>query len=176
VWLPDRERLVEVRLHDRGQDAETRWAEDCGPAPGAPGTRYVRLGSIPFLHAKPTYGDVIAAAPGEDGLLAWDRSGLPHERIREALIEDGGRWAMILDCEPDDPDADPALVVRVLRGLGEAADIAVEARSAPRRGQPGRLYLAVPSPLGVGNVLAFLEGRQLPLSFTLVHPRDPDEE
>lgn len=172
MWRPDPARLLQVRLHDLGEDAETPWAEDCGPAPGAPGARYVRLAGIPFLHARPTYGDVIAVEPGEGGTLSWDRRGIPVERIGELLIEDGGRWAMVLDCEPLDPDASPELVLRVLRALAEGADIALEARSAPRRGRPGRLYLAVPSTLGVGHVLAFLEGRQLPLSFTLVHPRD----
>ena len=59
MWLPDRAKLIKVRLHANGEDAETPWAEDCGPAPGPVGAHYARLGNVPFLHAKPTYGDVV---------------------------------------------------------------------------------------------------------------------
>ena len=87
---------IKVLLHNEGQDQETPWAEDLGPSPVAPGARRVRLVNIPFLNAKPTYGDVIVAIPNADGVLAWDRGGVAWEHIDQRIEEDGGRWVMII--------------------------------------------------------------------------------
>lgn len=51
MWLPDKTNLVKVRLHEQGEDVETVWAEDLGASEGSPGSRLVRLGNVPFLHA-----------------------------------------------------------------------------------------------------------------------------
>ena len=59
MWLPDSSKLVKVRLHNQGEDVETLWAEGLGPAGEGLPARRVRLGNVPFLHAKPTYEDVI---------------------------------------------------------------------------------------------------------------------
>src|SRR6476469_1778392 len=98
------EQLVKVVLHNRGADIETPWAEDLGPADG--GGRRVRLDNVPFLHAKPTFGDVIVAREDAryDGQLAWDRDGVPWPRIGERIELDGGRYAMIVDYLADEID------------------------------------------------------------------------
>ncbi len=175
MWIPDRAKLVKIRLHSRGLDPETPWAEDCGPAPTPPGARYVRLGNVPFLHAKPTYGDVIAVSPDEDGALSWDDEGLPYDAICERLVEDGGRWVMILDYELLEPGGDAQRAFAALDAAGADADIAVEGCFGPRPGNPGRAYLAVPAELGVGDVLVLLKRRALPLSLTLVHPTEGED-
>lgn len=175
MWRPDRTRLVKVLLHAQGEDVETSWGEDCGPAPAPPGARFVRLGNVPFLHAKPTYGDVLAACPDEDGLLCWDRAGVPWERIGERLVEDDGRWAMILDYELLDPAGDPHAAFDALDAAGERRDIAVEGCFGARPGRPGRAYLAIPSDQTVDEVLAYLHEQKLPLAFSLVHPVEEED-
>jgi hypothetical protein len=74
-----RESPLKVCLTNRGKDTETPWADDLGPAPSPPaprGSRLVRLVNVPFLHAKPTWGDIIVVVP-TDGPPVWDRDGLP---------------------------------------------------------------------------------------------------
>ena len=91
VWVPDKNKLVKVCLHSRGEDVETPWAEDLGEAPGRPGARLVRVGNVPFFHAKPTYGDVLVVEYDPTyNKLTWDSGGLPYERILERIAEDGG--------------------------------------------------------------------------------------
>lgn len=158
MWLPDRARLIKVRLCSNGEDVETPWAEDGGPAPSPAGAHYVRLGNVPFLHARPTYADVIVGVPDEDGMLTWDSGGLPYERIGERIIEDSGRWVMILDYRVlDDGDAQEAF--NALDVAGEKSDIAVEGCYGPKGDRPGRPYLAVPPQLTVETVLAYLDGQ-----------------
>src|SRR5205085_12393659 len=57
-------KTIKVCLTNRGEDSETPWAHDLGAAPGG---RKVRLVNVPFLHAKPTWGDVIVVAPNSEG-------------------------------------------------------------------------------------------------------------
>ncbi len=148
VWLPDESRLVKVRLQSNGEDVEMAWAEDCGSAPGHEDGRHVRLGNVPFLHAKPTYGDLILATPDpNDGMLMWDDGKLQYERIGEKIIEDGGRWAMILDYELLDPTGDAQEAFSALDCAGEKYNVAVEGFYGPRDDRPGRAYLAVPQEL-----------------------------
>lgn len=155
---------------------ETSWAEDCGPAPGRAGARYVRLGNVPFLRAKPTYGDVIVVSPDQDRMLSWDSEGVPYEQIGDRIIEDGERWAMILEFELLDPDGDAQEAFSALDIAAEKQDIAVEGAFGPKRGRPGRAYLAVPTKLDVEPVLTFLEDQDLPMSLRLVHPREGEDE
>lgn len=62
------------------------------------GARRVRIGNVPFLHAKP-YEDVIVVEPDpDDGMLTWDSHGV-SVRLGTRIEEDGGRWAMIVDYE-----------------------------------------------------------------------------
>ena len=98
VWVPDKNKPVKVCLHSRGEDVETPWAEDLGKAPGRPSARLVRLGNVPFRHAKPTYGDVLVVEyDATYNKLTWDSGGLPYERILERIAEDGGRYAVVID-------------------------------------------------------------------------------
>jgi hypothetical protein len=177
MWRPDRTKLVKIRLHTRGERAESAWAEDCGPAPAPPGARFVRLASIPFVHAKPTYGDVVVAAP-ERGheVLGWDSEGRSYAGVVEALIEDAGRWTMVLGYDLEGPAVDADAAVAALERACEGADIAVESCFGPFEGEPGRAYLAVPGDLEVEEVLAFLAGQGLPLRLTLVHPRERESD
>jgi hypothetical protein len=176
MWRPDRSKLVKIRLHTCGEESETAWGEDCGPAPAPPGARFVRLATIPFIHAKPTYGDVVVAAPeGPGGLLAWDTEGGSYREVAEALIEDGGRWTVILDYELASPSVDPDAASAALERACEAGGIAVETCYGPWDGEPGRVYLAVPGELQLDEVLAFLAGEEVPLVLRLVHPRPRTE-
>src|SRR5262245_60063932 len=98
IWLADSSELIKIRLQNRGEDLETAWAEDLGPHGSASQARRVRLGNVPFLHAKPTYGDVIVVEPDpDDGFLSWDRCGVEFENIGSRIEKDDGRWAMIID-------------------------------------------------------------------------------
>jgi hypothetical protein len=175
MWIPDKDKLVKIRLHAEGEDVETPWAEDLGPADGRPGSRLVRLGNIPFLHAKPTYGDVIVVERDDDGRLGWNSGGLPFEEIGQRIAHDGGRWAMILDYALVPGAKDTKAAFRALDDVAHEADIAVEGCYEPRDGSPGRAYLAPPREMDVDAALAILRDADLPLVLTLVHPVDEDE-
>jgi hypothetical protein len=177
MWIPDKSKLVKVRLHNQGEDVETAWAEDLGSVDQDSPRRRVRLGNVPFLHAKPTYGDVIEVRPDEaDGMLDWDREGLAFEHIGRRIHADGGRWAMILDYEAAPPDRDVNAAFKALDIAAEKADIAVEGAFVAKGGHGGRAYLAVPGSKSVSDVLAWLRSSKVALTFTLVHPRDVEDE
>ena len=173
MWLPDESKLLKVRLHSRGEDVETAWAEDLGEVQGQPGARRVRLGNVPFVHSKPTYGDVLIVEPSlPGGMLTWDSFGLPYERIRERIEEDGGRYAVILDYTLESSAQDAQAAFSALDIAGEQANIAVEGCFTPKKERPGRAYLAVPYNLKPTDVMKYLRGKSLPMSLTLVHPVD----
>ena len=174
MWLPDKAKLVKVRLHNQGEDVETVWAEDLGPVDESSPTRRVRLGNVPFLHAKPTYGDVIEVRPDDaDGMLDWDREGLAFEDIGGRIHDDGGRWAMIIDYKATS-GRDLDATFRALDAAGENADIAVEGAFVAKNGASGRAYLAAPGSQTVADVLAWLRSSGVGLAFTLVHPLDDE--
>ena len=83
-------KAIKVCLTNRGEDQETPWAHDLGPAPGPKGSRKVRLVNVPFLHAKPTWGDVDHRDAGEGCV--------PHVgcrwRRRCRLADRRRRWAL----------------------------------------------------------------------------------
>ena len=159
------EKLVKVLLHNRGEDVETPWAEDLGPADG--GGRRVRLDNVPFLHAKPTFGDVIVAREDAryENHLAWDRDDVAWERIGTRIDHDGGRYAMIVDYVTDDVDRFGELS----EWLGQS-DVVPEGCFGPREGKPGRLYLAVPRARSVGDVMALLAQNGHGFTFEQIHP------
>jgi hypothetical protein len=173
MWTADPAKLVKVLLHDSGEDVETPWAEDEGPASSPPGARRVRLANVPFLHAKPTYGDLIVATPepANNGTLTWDSGALPYERIGERIAEDGGRWTMIVDYVVS-PAIDVQSAFDALEVVSKNADLVLEGLYGPRDERPGRAYLAVPYELGVPAALGRLRASELPLTLTLVHPVD----
>lgn len=157
---------IKIVLTNQGEDVETPWAVDLGPGP-TPGSRRVRLDNVPFLHAKPTYGDVIVVVPDEDGRLTWDAEGVPFERI----AEDGGRYAMIVDYQPRGADA--KAVWKELVARAEAKGCVPEGCFGPRDGEPGRMYLAVPKELEPDEVMDWL-GELDSVDLTLIHPSDED--
>jgi hypothetical protein len=162
-------KTIKVCLTNRGEDSETPWAEDLGPAPGRSGSRKVRLVNVPFLHAKPTWGDVIAVAPVEDGLPTWDRDGVAWNHVGAKIVEDGGRWAMIVDYAPHaDTTADVAY--RALAVAAEEVDIVCEGAWGPERGKPGRAYLAVRNAASDRDVMGDLRAAELPCELTQIHP------
>lgn len=164
-------KLVKVRLTNRGEDSETPWAEDLGPADGALGSRTVRLVNVPYLHAKPTWGDVIVVSPDPDDLLTWDRDGVPFHDLATRLAIDGGRHAMIVDYTPRArQDSDAAF--EALHRACEAHDVVCEGGWAPLDGAPGRVYLAAPASLAPRAVMKALAAAN-PCALTCVHPAAP---
>ncbi len=174
VWTPRKDRLVKIRLQQRGEDSETPWAEDLGAVEGRPGAKRVRIGNVPFLHAKPTYEDVIVVEPDpDDGMLMWDGGGLPYEEIGSRIAVDGGRYVLIIDYEIIDAPVNDTF--RRLTLVAELADIVLEGCFGPKPGRPGRAYLAVPNEMSVVDVLGRLEAAAMPVKLTLVHPVEGDE-
>lgn len=175
MWAPDKSKLVRVRLHNQGEDVETVWAEDFGAVEKGSRTRRVRLGNVPLLHAKPTYGDVLEVRPDEaDGMLDWDLEGLSFEHIGRRIHGDDGRWVMIIDYRATPPARDVDATFKALDIAAERADIAVEGAFAEEDRSGGRAYLAVPRSMSLADVLARLHSADLALAFTLVHPVDDD--
>jgi hypothetical protein len=163
-------KAIKVCLTNRGEDVESPWAEDLGPAPGPRGSRRVRLVNVPFLHAKPTWGDVIIVNPAGDGLLTWDRGGVPWKHVGARLAEDGGRWAMIVDYRPRENDGSGKQAYAALSLACAEHDVVCEGAFGPRGGHPGRAYLAVPSALTDVAVMSRLRAAALPCTLTQIHP------
>jgi hypothetical protein len=161
---------IKVCLTNRGKDVETPWATDLGPAPGPSGSRKVRLVNVPFLHAKPTWGDVIIVSPVEDGHLTWDRAGVAFDKIPTRILEDSGRWAMILDYAPH-PDAQNPF--QAIAHACAEHDIVCEGAWGPRDGDPGRAYLAVKADMTDVDVMTRLRAGSLPVELIQIHPSPP---
>jgi hypothetical protein len=154
-----------VFLHDRGQDVESAW---CEPA-GRDGSRTLfRLVNVPFLHAKPTFGDVIVARRDDDysGNWAWNKNGADPGTVIERLHEDGGRYTLIVEYTM----AEEADFDGLCRALKRDHDIVPEGCFGPRGKKPGRLFLAAPGALEPPAVMAALAGAVAGFRFTLVHP------
>lgn len=163
-------KLIKVCLTNQGEDTETPWAHDLGPAPGAAaGARKVKLVNVPFMHAKPTWGDTIVVTPVANTFPTWDRGGVKWNEISSKIVEDGGRWAMILDYRPhDDVAANDA--ISALARVCDVERIVCEGAWAPREAEPGRAYLAVPKDTTVNAVMDRLTSAGLPMHLILVHP------
>jgi hypothetical protein len=161
-------------LANRGEDSETPWAEDLGPAgkPAPRGSRKVRLVNEPVLHAKPTYGDVIVVSPVEDGLPTWDAEGIAWSKIGTRILVDGGRHAMIVDYQPTSPrDANGKSAFTALATACRALDVICEGCFGPRDDKPGRAYLAVPAALLPGAVMRRLRAAAIPAELFQIHPK-----
>ena len=173
MWRPDKARLVKVRLHNQGEDPETPWAEDLGPLEGTASGRLVRIGNVPFLHAKPTYGDVIAVVPDpSDGLLAWDAAGVAFEEIGTRIERDDGRWVAIIDYWPRPPQSELDAVFKALDVAAEKINVAVEGAFVRRDKKSAQAYLAVPRSISLEKILHWLRAEVNWLDFTLAHPLD----
>jgi len=162
------EGFEKVFLHDGGGDVESCWAE---PAGTAAGRRLFRLVNVPFVHAKPTYDDVIVARrdPEFADHWAWDRGGTPFSEVGALIHEDGGRYAAIVDYRMG-PGASFGGLVRWLK---KAHDVVAEGCFGPRGRAPGRVYLAIPVGLDLGDVLASMRAQFGAFRFTRVHPPRP---
>jgi hypothetical protein len=174
--------LIKVCLCDRGQDAETPWAVDLGPATGKvpKGSRRVRLVNVPFFHAKPTWGDTIVVSPVEDGLLTWDAKGVAWSKIATRIDEDGGRYAMIVDYIPRSNDrtgdvAFAALSKACHDGHSDLRDakLVCEGAYGPQDDRAGRVYLAVVDELEPEDAMARLTAAKLPCELVQIHPPPP---
>ncbi|MBA3391297.1 MAG: hypothetical protein H0T89_01575 [Deltaproteobacteria bacterium] len=171
-------KLIKVCLENRGEDSETPWAQDLGPAKsGDKGSRRVRLVNVPFLHAKPTWGDVIVVSPLEDGRLTWDANGVPWSKIGTRIEEDGGRYAMIIDYAPHDPsDGGSAAFKAVYKACEDGntdlqkAPMVCEGAFGPADGRPGRAYLAVKDALEPAEVMKRLRDARPPCDLIQIHP------
>lgn len=161
--------LIKVCLTNQGADTETPWAHDLGPAPGPSGSRKVKLVNVPFMHAKPTWGDTIVVSPVREGFPTWDRGGVPWRQISTRIVDDGGRWAMILDYTPAESVAATDAYTALARAC-DAERLVCEGAWAPRETDPGRVYLAVPKDLGAEVVMERLVAADLPLRLFQIHP------
>jgi len=168
MWMPDRTKLMKIRLHNQGEDAETVWAEDLGVAILHSAARYVRIGNIPILHAKPTYGDVIEVLTNGDGMLEWDRHGVDLREIDTRILEDSGRWVAIIDYWPGRPNSDLQSAFEELVDAGGALDIAIEGVVAKE--SRGCAYLAVPKSMSLADLMTWLQQQRAALRFKLHHP------
>jgi hypothetical protein len=171
-----RDNLIKVCLTNCGEDPETPWAEDLGPAPGPPGSRHVRLANVPFLHAKPTWGDVIVVSPVDDGLLTWDREGVAWEKLGTRIAEDGGRYAMIVDYTPPRGDASGDATYGAVAKASAKLDIICEGAYGPERKRAGRAYLAVPRELKPAAVMEGLHGDVTAGALEQIHPTPPKKK
>jgi hypothetical protein len=162
-------KAIKVCLSNEGDDQETPWAHDLGPTSGPKGSRKVRLVNVPFMHAKPTWGDVIVVSPVEDGFPTWDRGGVPFSKIGTRILEDGGRWAMIVDYQPKRGTGGDAVFDALARACGEL-DMVCEGAWGPEAGSPGRAYLAVMDGTSDTAVMNHLARAELPCTLTQIHP------
>jgi hypothetical protein len=170
---------IKIRLTNDEGDVETPWATDLGPADGAlKGSRRVRLVNVPYMHAKPTWGDVIVVSPDADGWLTWDGAGLEYEEIVEQLVEDGGRFAMIIHYVPHEGTSGleaSAALNRACKGDdgdGDARDVVYEGAIGPHADRPGVAYLAVRYALTPEDVMQRLRAAKPPCSVVQTHPVD----
>lgn len=140
----------------------------------AAGRPLYRLVSVPFLHSKPTWGDVIVAEPDREQQFprAWDRGGIPFHRIAERIYADGGRYAAILDYD----EGRAAQFQEIASWLEEALDVVAEGCFEPRNGGPGRLYMAVPDALAAAALFGRLQRRFGEGGWLWVHPSDDVEQ
>ena len=158
-------KLIKVRLTNEGADSETPWAQDLGRVEGG---RKVKLVNVPFMHAKPTWGDTIVVKEIKGDFPTWDRGGTPWSKISSKILVDGGHWAMIVTYEPH-PDGKDAF-----KALAKACadyEIVCEGAVGPRDGRPGTAYLAVPQSLSDTQVMKALRDEELPCELVQVHPK-----
>ncbi|MDX2091733.1 MAG: hypothetical protein SFX73_27985 [Kofleriaceae bacterium] len=169
---------IKVCLTNKGEDTETPWAHDLGPAPNGSlaGSRLVRLVNVPFMHAKPTWGDAIIVSPaGGDRPLTWDRAGTPWKQISTRIVEDGGRWAMIVDYAPH-KGTDGTKAFAELTAACQGQHVVCEGAWDPRNGEPGRAFFAVPKELSAEKLMDILRAARLPLDLIQIHPEPKKRE
>ncbi len=177
MWTPNPERLVKISMHRDGEDVETPWAEDLGVDPACAGNRLVRIGNVPYLYAKPTYGDVVSVSPSDDGRLEWNSHNKTYDEIVDLLIaKDGGRWVMIVDyAAAVASDASLADLFRQFDLAAESANIVVEGCYSDHEERTGRAYLAVPKTVSGDGAIKYFARAIEQLTLAVVHPVGDDE-
>jgi hypothetical protein len=135
-------------------DRETPWACDLGPAPGPKGSRRVRLVNVPFMHVKPTWGDVVIVSPIA-GVLTWDHK----------IHEDSGRWTMVIEYAPR--GAADECMDALVDACGEI-DVVCENAWEPAGSRSGRAYLAVGSGVSAASVMRQLA--HVPAALAQLYP------
>jgi hypothetical protein len=136
--------VVKVVLHDRGDRVESA---RCQPVGFEEGRALFRVDSVPFLHAKPTYDDVIVARGDDTYAGNWTWNGAAGR-----IHKDGGRYALLVEYHAS-AEADFQRLTQLLR---RDHDIVVEIGYPPQGKKPGRLYLAAPRRMGTSEVLRAL--------------------
>jgi len=171
MWLPDRDKLVKVRLKNGNDDVETPWAENLGEDKEGRGI-LVKVGKHSILPREAHLRRRSAAEPrpGRRGFLTWDSEGVPWEAILTRIHGDSGRWAMVLDWRPTDPKESAQAAFSRLDRAPELLQVAAEGRWAPGPDKLGRAYFAVPKGLTVTEVLSRLRSTVSGVELTLVHP------
>lgn len=166
---PEPNRRLKIRLHNQGEDAETVWAEDLGITLLNSTARYVRIENVPFLHLKPTFGDVIEVLPDADGMFEWDRDGLEFDTIGTRILQDGGRWLAVIRYWPPRKTLDRYAAFLALRAAGDARDIVVEGAYATKT--RGIACLAVPESMDLIDLLFWLLSLYDGVRSLLLHPK-----
>jgi hypothetical protein len=113
-------------------------------------------------------------AQGGTSFLCWNSGGNPHEKLAQLIEEDGGRYALIVDFTLTALAKDAQTEFSALDRAGEELDIAVEGCFGPKKGKPGRAYLAAPYAMKPPEVMIRLRSKHLPLILTLVHSVDDE--
>jgi len=162
-------KLIKICLTDDGEDSETPWAEDLGPAPGPKGSRKVKLVNVPFLHAKPTWGDTIVVSPVAGGLPTWDSGGVEWDEIGTRLLVDSGRHAIIIDYAPKKGDPGGHKAFSAIAAACRELDVACEGCFGPDGKTPGRVYLAANDALTPEAVMERLRTGKPPHVVTQIH-------
>jgi hypothetical protein len=156
---------VRVFLHYDYDDVET---VPCEVVQRGRGFVDVKVLAIPFLHATPTYGDVVRAKkdPEFEGNLAWASTRRGGARD-EDLVEAGGYYALIarLRRRPDVPA--PADPLWFPRDFGIFSSVATSWKDR----EWGRIYFAAPKKIQPRDVLDMLEARHPNFDWQLVHPK-----
>jgi hypothetical protein len=155
---------VKLFLHEDHDHVESVWAVKVGKARN--GT-LLRLDNVPFVHAKPTYGDVVLAKADRELEVpyAWNLAGIKSAEMSKRLHEDGGRYAAIVDYQL--PRG--ASFARLCTWL-KTHDVVTEGCYGPDDKQPGRLYLAIPKTLKMPALMIEAKKRFGSMKLQQIHP------
>ena len=156
---------VKLFLHENYDDVESVWGTTCGRARG--GT-LVRIDNIPYVHSKPTFGDVVVAKRDRelDVPYAWNvgqnGKSISEKKIIARLHEDAGRYAGIVEYAAKKKGASFA---RLTKWLRKEHDVVSEGA------WEGTLYLAIPKKLRMKDLMRATRARFADaFRFKQVHP------
>ncbi|MBE7483626.1 MAG: ankyrin repeat domain-containing protein [Polyangiaceae bacterium] len=128
---------MKVAFHTRDAEIETIWCSVVNRAKGL-----FRLDNIPYLRARPTYGDVIVATPGRGGMLRYRRT---HKL--------GGFSVDALEYRHK------ATFAPLVALLEKKCGVVCEGFSPPTIGSPGVVAIAIPRGVALPDVGKAVERR-----------------